>query len=83
VAEERLADRYVGGAARAGDTVRRSAGPWTTTVDALLAHLAEDAYTCLMRTNIDVLAMGSFLLLKDEQLPWSEETNWREEIPLD
>lgn len=22
-------------------------------------------------------------LLKDEQLPWSEETNWREEIPLD
>lgn len=43
----------------------------------------EDAYTCFMRTNIDVLAMGGFLLLKDEQPPWSEDTDWRTEIPLD
>ncbi len=40
MAEERLEGGYVGGAVRVGDTVRRSAGPWTPAVHALLAHLA-------------------------------------------
>jgi hypothetical protein len=37
--EERLGGGNVGGAVRVGDTVRRTAGPWTPTVHALLAHL--------------------------------------------
>lgn len=40
MAEERLEGGYLDGAVRVGDTVRRSAGPWTPAVHALLAHLA-------------------------------------------
>ena len=45
VAEERLEGGNVGGAVRAGDTVRRAAGPWTPAVHALLAHLADKGFT--------------------------------------
>ncbi|WP_430782283.1 phosphotransferase [Actinoplanes sp. G11-F43] len=37
--EHVLAGGNMGGAVRAGDTVRRTAGPWTPTVQRLLAHL--------------------------------------------
>ncbi|MDT0614621.1 carbamoyltransferase family protein [Streptomyces lancefieldiae] len=43
----------------------------------------EDAYRCFMRTDIDALAIGSFLLLKSDQPPWHEDTDWRGRIPLD
>jgi carbamoyltransferase len=43
----------------------------------------EDAYRCFMRTNIDTLAMGGFLIEKAQQPAWSEDDNWRELIPLD
>jgi carbamoyltransferase len=43
----------------------------------------QEAYTCFMRTRIDVLVLGAFLLLKEEQPPWSEDGDWRDEIPLD
>jgi len=42
-----------------------------------------DAYTCFMRTNMDVLAVGPFLLNKTDQPEWVEETDWRDEIELD
>ncbi|HEX2418001.1 MAG TPA: carbamoyltransferase [Micromonosporaceae bacterium] len=42
-----------------------------------------DAYTCFMRTNIDVLALGNFLLEKSEQPEWREDSDWRTAIPLD
>ncbi|MER5768950.1 carbamoyltransferase family protein [Streptomyces sp. NPDC001985] len=42
-----------------------------------------DAYTCFMRTDIDLLALGSFLLEKSAQPAWTEESDWRDEIPLD
>jgi hypothetical protein len=45
VTEERLEGGNVGGAVRVGDTVRRSAGPWTPAVHALLAHLAGRGFT--------------------------------------
>lgn len=48
-----------------------------------IVNSPHDAYTCFMRTNIDMLAMGNFLLHKDEQPPWTEERDWRAEIPLD
>ena len=43
--EERLEGGNIGGAVRAGDTVRRAAGPWTPAVHALLAHLADKGFT--------------------------------------
>ncbi|MFE3885769.1 carbamoyltransferase [Streptomyces lydicus] len=43
----------------------------------------EEAYRCFMRTRIDVLVLGSFLLLKEAQPAWSEDGDWRDEIPLD
>ncbi|MEU6072773.1 carbamoyltransferase [Micromonospora sp. NPDC047074] len=48
-----------------------------------IVNSPHDAYTCFMRTDIDLLAMGNFLLDKSEQPPWSEESDWRAEIPLD
>ncbi|MFF5857630.1 carbamoyltransferase [Streptomyces sp. NPDC012751] len=43
----------------------------------------EHAYTCFMRTDMDVLVLGDFLLEKSAQPPWREEGDWREDIPLD
>lgn len=43
----------------------------------------EEAYTCFMRTRMDYLSIGSFLLAKAEQKPWHEEQDWREEFELD
>ncbi|MEO6702281.1 MAG: carbamoyltransferase C-terminal domain-containing protein, partial [Jatrophihabitantaceae bacterium] len=48
-----------------------------------IVNTPRDAYTCFMRTNIDVLALGNFLLYKDEQPAWSEGSDWRAAIPLD
>lgn len=42
-----------------------------------------EAYVCFMRTNIDVLVLGNCRLIKEEQPEWSEDCDWREEIPLD
>lgn len=43
----------------------------------------EDAYRCFMRTGMDYLVLGSYLLDKKGQPEWSEETDWREEFELD
>ena len=43
----------------------------------------EEAYTCFMRTRMDYLCMGSFVLDKTEQEPWAEEQDWREQFELD
>jgi len=43
----------------------------------------EDAYTCFMRTNIDVLVMGSCLILKSGQPTWTETHEWQHEFQLD
>ncbi len=43
----------------------------------------EDAYRCFMRTHIDFLVMGSFLLDKKRQPEWKEDGNWRQEFQLD
>ncbi len=42
-----------------------------------------EAFTCFMRTNMDYLALGSFLLDKKAQTPWEDKDNWREEFELD
>ena len=43
----------------------------------------EDAYKCFMRTGMDYLAIGSFLLDKKEQPHWEESVDWRKEFPPD
>ena len=43
----------------------------------------EEAYTCLMRTEMDLLVMGSFVIRRAAQPEWQEQTNWREEFVLD
>lgn len=48
-----------------------------------IVNSPHDAYTCFMRTGIDVLAIGNFLLDKADQPRWQESGDWREEIPLD
>jgi carbamoyltransferase len=43
----------------------------------------EDAYRCFMRTEMDVLVLGPFLLKKKEQPGWQEKENWQETFALD
>ncbi len=43
----------------------------------------EDAYQCFMRTEMDYLVLGSFLLDKKDQPEWSEHKDWRDEFELD
>ncbi|MBW8640356.1 carbamoyltransferase [Hoeflea sp. WL0058] len=42
-----------------------------------------DAYRCFMRTEMDVLVVGNFLLLKEDQTPWEKDEAWKEEFALD
>ena len=43
----------------------------------------EDAYTCFMRTGMDVLVLGDFLLRKEAQPPFEETEDWRRRHVLD
>ena len=43
----------------------------------------EDAYRCFMRTHIDTLVLGPYVLRKEEQPEWKEEGDWRTEFALD
>jgi carbamoyltransferase len=43
----------------------------------------EDAYRCFMRTEMDYLVLGSYLLDKRDQPPWEEGKDWREDYVLD
>jgi len=42
-----------------------------------------DAYQCFMRTEIDYLVLGPFLLDKKLQPEWKESRDWRTEFQLD
>jgi carbamoyltransferase len=43
----------------------------------------EDAYRCFMRTNIDALVLGPFVLDKAAQPAWKESKAWQQEFQLD
>ncbi|HEX8458774.1 MAG TPA: carbamoyltransferase [Pyrinomonadaceae bacterium] len=43
----------------------------------------EDSYRCFMRTEMDALVLETCVLLKEEQPPFKEATNWRESFQLD
>ncbi len=42
-----------------------------------------DAYRCFMRSEMDYLVLGPFLLAKGEQPRWQESENWRATLALD
>ncbi len=42
-----------------------------------------DAYKCFMRTEMDVLVLGNYILLKDNQPEFHEAIDWREVYELD
>jgi len=42
-----------------------------------------DAYQCFMRTHIDYLVLGPFLLAKSTQPAWQETSAWQKEFQLD
>jgi len=43
----------------------------------------KDAYLCFMRTEMDYLVMGNYLLDKKEQKPLIGDSDWRSEFELD
>jgi carbamoyltransferase len=43
----------------------------------------EEAYRCFMRTEMDTLVLGSYVLTKSEQPPLSGDTDWKKEFALD
>ena len=43
----------------------------------------EEAYLCLMRTEMDTLVLENFVLDKVDQTPLDEDTDWRNEFELD
>jgi carbamoyltransferase len=42
-----------------------------------------DAYKCFMRTGIDVLVLENFLLYKEDQPQFHDDTDWRQKYELD
>jgi carbamoyltransferase len=43
----------------------------------------DDAYRCFMRTEMDYLVIGNYLLDKKEQSPLPDTSDWRKEFKLD
>ena len=43
----------------------------------------KDAYLCFIRTEMDYLIMGNYLLKKSEQKPLLGDSDWRSEFELD
>ena len=43
----------------------------------------EDAYLCFMRTNMDYLIMGNYLIEKKEQKPLDKDIDWLKKYELD
>jgi carbamoyltransferase len=43
----------------------------------------EDAYRCFMRTEMDYLVLGPFLIDKQVQPPFADRGNWRQDFQLD
>jgi len=48
-----------------------------------IVNTPAEAYRCFMRTEMDYLVLGNFLVDKRDQPRWSEEEAWQEEFELD
>lgn len=43
----------------------------------------DDAFKCFMRTEMDFLVIGNYILSKAEQAKWKENADWKKEFTLD
>ena len=43
----------------------------------------EDAFRCFMRTEMDYLAIGNYILHKKNQPHWQKDDAWKQEFELD
>lgn len=48
-----------------------------------IVNTPDDAYRCFMRTNMDYLVLGDFLLDKKEQPAFLDSVDWQQEFELD
>ena len=48
-----------------------------------IVNSPEDAYRCFMRTEMDYLIIGNFILDKKNQPQWVEKEDWKKEFVLD
>ncbi|MBO9564582.1 MAG: carbamoyltransferase [Niastella sp.] len=48
-----------------------------------IVNTPEDAYRCFMRTDMDYLVMGNFIIPKKDQPAWKEKADWKNEFELD
>ncbi|MFH0734912.1 MAG: carbamoyltransferase [bacterium] len=48
-----------------------------------IVNTPEDAFKCFMRTNIDYLVLGSYLLDKNQQNDLLNDSDWKKEFELD
>ncbi|MDF2189772.1 carbamoyltransferase [Paraflavitalea sp. CAU 1676] len=48
-----------------------------------IVNSPEDAFKCFMRTEMDCLVIGNYILHKDQQLPWKEAADWKHLIEAD
>lgn len=42
-----------------------------------IVNTPEDSYKCFMRTEMDTLVIGNFILQKEGQPPWKEKADWK------
>jgi len=48
-----------------------------------LVESPNDAYRCFMRTDIDILSIGNYILLKEEQPSYKDSEDWKQKFELD
>jgi carbamoyltransferase len=48
-----------------------------------IVNTLDDAYRCFMRTEMDCLVLGNYVLFKQDQPNWEEEGKWQEQFALD
>ncbi|MFA7287481.1 MAG: carbamoyltransferase [Melioribacteraceae bacterium] len=48
-----------------------------------IVNRPEEAFTCFMRTEMDYLVMGNFIINKEEQKSIAKDSNWKKEFELD
>ena len=42
-----------------------------------------DAYKCFMRTEMDILVLGNYILYKENQPEFHDDIDWRQKYELD
>ncbi|MCK9280495.1 MAG: carbamoyltransferase [Melioribacteraceae bacterium] len=48
-----------------------------------IVNRPEEAFTCFMRTEMDYLVMGNFIINKEEQKSIEKDSDWKKEFELD